>query len=181
MRLRLGPGQQATKAALVSFRTLGLRSVGVRTGKGRVCLGKQGCCRGCGCLWLTATTKPGAVGFGAKAGGTDIAKTSRKRSKPDKHGHWKGKRIQELGECYQRYPKDSPFDLVAYTDSDYAGASLNRKSTTRGCQFLRSRLISWQCKKQTIVANSITEAKYVAASSCCGQLLWMQNQLLNYG
>ncbi|GJY08524.1 hypothetical protein Tco_0375578 [Tanacetum coccineum] len=45
------------------------------------------------------------------------------------------------------YPKDSPFDLVAYTDSDYAGASLDRKSTTRGCQFLGSRLISWQCKK----------------------------------
>ncbi|GJY69564.1 hypothetical protein Tco_0472546 [Tanacetum coccineum] len=45
------------------------------------------------------------------------------------------------------YPKDSPFDLVAYTDSDYAGASLDKKSTTRGCQFLRSRLISWQCKK----------------------------------
>ncbi|GJY96883.1 putative ribonuclease H-like domain-containing protein [Tanacetum coccineum] len=45
------------------------------------------------------------------------------------------------------YPKDSPFDLEAYTNSDYAGASLDRKSTTGGCQFLRSRLISWQCKK----------------------------------
>nr|GEV10403.1 hypothetical protein [Tanacetum cinerariifolium] len=45
------------------------------------------------------------------------------------------------------YPKDSPFDLVANTDSDYAGASLDRKSTTRGCQYLGSRLISWQCKK----------------------------------
>ncbi|GJY33986.1 putative ribonuclease H-like domain-containing protein [Tanacetum coccineum] len=67
------------------------------------------------------------------------------------------------------YPKDSPFDLVAYTDSDYAGASLDRKSTTGGCQFLGSRLISWQCKKQTVVANSTTEAEYVAASSCCGQ------------
>ncbi|GJV59554.1 uncharacterized mitochondrial protein-like protein [Tanacetum coccineum] len=54
------------------------------------------------------------------------------------------------------YPKDSPFDLVAYTDSDYAGASLDRKSTTR-------------------------EAEYVAASSCCGQVLWIQNQLLDYG
>ncbi|GJY56294.1 putative reverse transcriptase domain-containing protein [Tanacetum coccineum] len=64
------------------------------------------------------------------------------------------------------YPKDSPFDLVAYTDSDYAGASLDRKSTTGGCQFLRCRLISWQCKKQTVVANSTTEAEYVAASSC---------------
>ncbi|GKB97836.1 putative ribonuclease H-like domain-containing protein, partial [Tanacetum coccineum] len=74
------------------------------------------------------------------------------------------------------YPKDSPFDLVAYTDSDYAGASLDRKSTTGGCQFLGCRLISWQCKKQTVVANSTTEAEYVAASSCCGQVLWIQNQ-----
>ncbi|GKC67532.1 hypothetical protein Tco_1100130 [Tanacetum coccineum] len=79
------------------------------------------------------------------------------------------------------YPKDSLFDLVAYTDSDYAGASLDRKSTTGGCQFVRSRLISWQCKKQTVVTNSITEAEYMAASSCCRQVLWIQNQLLDYG
>ncbi|GJY49608.1 putative ribonuclease H-like domain-containing protein [Tanacetum coccineum] len=69
------------------------------------------------------------------------------------------------------YPKDSPFDLVAYTDSDYVGASLDKKSITGCCQFLRCRLISWQCKKQTVVANSIIEAEYVAASSCCGQLV----------
>nr|GEZ37647.1 hypothetical protein [Tanacetum cinerariifolium] len=63
------------------------------------------------------------------------------------------------------YPKDSPFDLVAYSDSDYAGVSLDRKSTTGGCQFLRCKLISWQCKKQTVVATSSTEAEYVAAAS----------------
>ncbi|GJT46150.1 putative ribonuclease H-like domain-containing protein [Tanacetum coccineum] len=79
------------------------------------------------------------------------------------------------------YPKDSPFDLVAYTDSGYAGSSLDRKSTTGGCQFLGCRLISWQCKKQTVVANSTIEAEYVAASSCCGQVLWIQNKLLDYG
>nr|GEX91704.1 putative ribonuclease H-like domain-containing protein [Tanacetum cinerariifolium] len=45
------------------------------------------------------------------------------------------------------YPKDFPIDLVAYTDSDYAKASLDRKSTIGGCQFFRCRLISWQCKK----------------------------------
>ncbi|GJV78749.1 putative ribonuclease H-like domain-containing protein [Tanacetum coccineum] len=67
------------------------------------------------------------------------------------------------------YPIDSPFDLVAYSDSDYAGASLDRKSTTGGCQILGCRLISWQCKKQTMVATSSTEAEYVAAASCCGQ------------
>ncbi|GJY59510.1 reverse transcriptase domain-containing protein [Tanacetum coccineum] len=65
--------------------------------------------------------------------------------------------------------RDSPFDLEAFSDSDYAGVSFDRKSTTGGCQFLSKRLISWQCKKQTIVANSTTEAKYVAAAHCCGQ------------
>ncbi|GKC59173.1 putative ribonuclease H-like domain-containing protein, partial [Tanacetum coccineum] len=54
---------------------------------------------------------------------------------------------------------------------DYAGASLDRKSTTGGCQFLGCRLISWQCNKQNVVANSTTEVEYVAASSCCGQVL----------
>ncbi|GJV15306.1 retrovirus-related pol polyprotein from transposon TNT 1-94 [Tanacetum coccineum] len=67
------------------------------------------------------------------------------------------------------YSRDSPFELVAYTDSDYAGATQDRKSTTGGCQFLGNRLISWQCKKQTVVATSTTEAEYVAAASCCGQ------------
>nr|GEY50856.1 hypothetical protein [Tanacetum cinerariifolium] len=79
------------------------------------------------------------------------------------------------------YLKDSPFNLVAYSDSDYAGASLDRKSTIGGCQFFGCRLISWQCKKQTVVATSSTEAEYVAAASCCTQVLWVQNQLLDYG
>ncbi|GJW14528.1 putative reverse transcriptase domain-containing protein [Tanacetum coccineum] len=79
------------------------------------------------------------------------------------------------------YPTNSPFDLVAYTDSDYARASLDRKSTIGGCQFLGYRLISWKCKKQTMVANSTTEAKYIVASNYCGQVLWIQNQLLDYG
>ncbi|GKD70123.1 hypothetical protein Tco_1324213 [Tanacetum coccineum] len=77
--------------------------------------------------------------------------------------------------------RDSPFELEAFYDSDYAGASLDRKSTTGGCQFLGKRLISWQCKKQTIVANSTTKAEYVSAANCCGQVLWIQNQMLDYG
>ncbi|GJV47865.1 ribonuclease H-like domain-containing protein [Tanacetum coccineum] len=55
------------------------------------------------------------------------------------------------------------------------------KSTTGGCQFHGRRLISWQCKKQTIVANSTTEAEYVAAANCRGHVLWIQNQMLDYG
>ncbi|GJY68930.1 hypothetical protein Tco_0471912 [Tanacetum coccineum] len=70
------------------------------------------------------------------------------------------------------YPRDSPFELEAFSDNDYGGASLDRKSTTGGCQFLGRRLISWQCKKQTIVANSTTKAEYVAAANCLFFLLW---------
>ncbi|GJR08817.1 putative ribonuclease H-like domain-containing protein [Tanacetum coccineum] len=76
---------------------------------------------------------------------------------------------------------DAPIIAEYDSDSDYAGANLDRKSTTGGCQFLGRRLITWQCKKQTIVATSTTEAEYVAAASCCGQVLWIQNQMLDYG
>ncbi|GKE91272.1 hypothetical protein Tco_1572367, partial [Tanacetum coccineum] len=68
------------------------------------------------------------------------------------------------------YLRDSPFDLEAFLDSDYASASLDRKSITGGCQFLGKRLILWQCKKQTIVVNSTTKAEYVAAVNCYGQV-----------
>ncbi|GJU55855.1 hypothetical protein Tco_1229569 [Tanacetum coccineum] len=79
------------------------------------------------------------------------------------------------------YSRDSPFELVAYTNSDYAGATQDMISTTGGCQFLGNRFISWQCKKQTMVATSITKAEYVVVASCCGQVFWIQNQLLDYG
>ncbi|GJT02481.1 putative ribonuclease H-like domain-containing protein [Tanacetum coccineum] len=52
------------------------------------------------------------------------------------------------------YPRESPFDLEAFSNSDYGGSNLDRKSTT---------------------------AEYVAAANCCGQVLWVQNQLLDYG
>nr|GEU58010.1 putative reverse transcriptase, RNA-dependent DNA polymerase [Tanacetum cinerariifolium] len=85
-------------------------------------------------------------------------------------------------ETHKALSKDaSGTDVNVYLYSDYAGANIDRKSTTRGCHFLGSRLISWQCKKQTIMANSTTKAKYPAASNCCGQVLWLQNQLLDYG
>ncbi|GJQ95704.1 putative ribonuclease H-like domain-containing protein [Tanacetum coccineum] len=68
-----------------------------------------------------------------------------------------------------------------------AGQALAGKSTTGGCQFLGRRLISWQCKKQTIMANSTTEAEYVAAVLLWARygyktkLLWIQNQMMDYG
>ncbi|GKB67529.1 putative ribonuclease H-like domain-containing protein [Tanacetum coccineum] len=69
------------------------------------------------------------------------------------------------------YPGESSFDLEAFSDSEYGGSNLDRKSTTGGCQFLGQRLISWQCKKHTIVATSTTEAEYVAAVNYYGQVL----------
>jgi hypothetical protein len=78
------------------------------------------------------------------------------------------------------YPKDSGFDLIAYSDSDFAGCKLDRKSTTGDCQLLGGKLISWTSKKQNSVSTSTAEAKYVAAGSCCAQVLWMRNQLLDY-
>nr|GEU50648.1 reverse transcriptase domain-containing protein [Tanacetum cinerariifolium] len=85
------------------------------------------------------------------------------------------------GEDVHVTPKASHLHPVKRIFSDYAGASLDRKSTTRGCQFLGCRLISWQCKKHTVVATTSTEAEYVAATSCCDQVLWIQNQLLDCG
>ncbi|GJU30851.1 putative ribonuclease H-like domain-containing protein [Tanacetum coccineum] len=63
-------------------------------------------------------------------------------------------------------------------DIMFAVCACSRKYTTEGCQFLGRRLISWQCKKQTIMATSTTEAKYVAAANCCGQVLWIKNQIM---
>ncbi|KAJ9561604.1 LOW QUALITY PROTEIN: hypothetical protein OSB04_006764 [Centaurea solstitialis] len=79
------------------------------------------------------------------------------------------------------YPLHSSFDLVAYTDSDYGGCQMDRKSTSRSCQFLGGKLVSWSSKKQNYVSTSTVEAEYIAAASCCSQALWMQTQLRDYG
>ena len=65
------------------------------------------------------------------------------------------------------YPKGSTFELLGYSDSDYAGYKVNRKSTTRTCQFIRRSLVSWSSKKQNFVVLYTAEAEYVAASACC--------------
>ena len=79
------------------------------------------------------------------------------------------------------YPKDTGFDLIGYTDSDFAGCKIDRKSTSGSCQFLGRRLVSWYSKKQHFVSTSTAEAEYIAAGSCCAQILWMKNQLQDYG
>jgi len=79
------------------------------------------------------------------------------------------------------YPKGASFDLMGYSDSDWAGDRVDRKSTSGGCQFLGRSLVSWSSKKQNCVSLSTTEAEYVAAASCCAQLLWMRQTLKDYG
>ncbi|GJX91229.1 putative ribonuclease H-like domain-containing protein [Tanacetum coccineum] len=81
---------------------------------------------------------------------------------------------------FQVTPKTSHLNAMKRIFSDYAGANLDKKSITRGCQFLGTRLIYWQCKKLTIVATSTTKAEYVAVAHFCGQVLWIQNQMLDY-
>src|SRR6266540_2426304 len=79
------------------------------------------------------------------------------------------------------YPKGSSFDLLGYSDLDYAGCKVDRESTTGTCQFLGRSLVSWSSKKQNSVALSTAEAEYVAAGACCAQLLWMKQTLSYYG
>ncbi|KAJ9543974.1 LOW QUALITY PROTEIN: hypothetical protein OSB04_023681 [Centaurea solstitialis] len=72
------------------------------------------------------------------------------------------------------YPKDSGFELIAYTNSDHVGCKLNRKSTSGACQFLGDKLVSWSSRKQKCVSLSTAEAEYVAGACCCSQVLWMK-------
>ena len=79
------------------------------------------------------------------------------------------------------YPKGSTFELLGYSDSDYASCKVERKSTSWTCQFLGQSLVSWSSKKQNCVSLSTAEAEYVVASACCAQLLWMRQTLLDFG
>ncbi|KAJ9536442.1 LOW QUALITY PROTEIN: hypothetical protein OSB04_un000377 [Centaurea solstitialis] len=79
------------------------------------------------------------------------------------------------------YPKGLGFELQAYTDADYGGCNMDRKSTSGHLEFLGNKLVSWASKKQQCVSTSTAESEYVAAASCCSQVLWMQSQLRDYG
>ncbi|GKB04089.1 retrovirus-related pol polyprotein from transposon TNT 1-94 [Tanacetum coccineum] len=78
------------------------------------------------------------------------------------------------------YPKCLGFDLKGYSDSDYAGCNMDRKSTSGACQLLGGKLVCWSAKKQQSVAMSSTEAEYIAVAGCCANILWMKSQLTDY-
>ena len=71
--------------------------------------------------------------------------------------------------------------LVGYSDSDYVGCKVERKSTSGMCQLLGRSLVSWSSKKQNGVALSTAEAEYISVGSCCVQLLWMKATLNDFG
>ncbi|KAK9217771.1 hypothetical protein WN943_006399 [Citrus x changshan-huyou] len=79
------------------------------------------------------------------------------------------------------YPRGTHIDLTCYSDADFAGYKVDRKSTSGTCHFLGHSLVSWFSKKQNSVALSTTEAEYIAAGSCCAQILWMKQTLRDYG
>jgi len=79
------------------------------------------------------------------------------------------------------YPSHSPIHLIGYLDYDFAGCKLDQKSTSGTCHLLGSSLISWHSKKQACVALSTAEVEYIAAGSCCAQILWLKQQLTDFG
>jgi hypothetical protein len=79
------------------------------------------------------------------------------------------------------YPKGSTFDLIGYSDADWAECKIDRKSTSGTCQFLGRSLVSWASKKQNSVALSTAEVEYIVAGHCCAHLLWMRQTLRDYG
>ncbi|GKB07964.1 hypothetical protein Tco_0836248 [Tanacetum coccineum] len=80
------------------------------------------------------------------------------------------------------YPKDTGFELTAFSDLDHAGCLDSRKSTSGGIQFLGGdKLVSWSSKKQDCTSMSSAEAEYVSLSACCAQVLWLRTQLTDYG
>jgi hypothetical protein len=79
------------------------------------------------------------------------------------------------------YSVSSSLALLGFLDADFAGCRLDRKSTSGTCQILGSSLVSWSSRKQSSVAQSTTEAEYVAAASCCSQVLWITYTMSDFG
>jgi hypothetical protein len=79
------------------------------------------------------------------------------------------------------YSASSSLDLVGFSDADFAGCGIDRKSTSGTCHFLGSSLICWSSQKQSSIAQSTTEAEYVADASCCSQILWIVHTMRDFG
>jgi hypothetical protein len=79
------------------------------------------------------------------------------------------------------YSVSSSLALHGFSDVDFAGYRLDRKSTSGTYQFLGAFLVSWSSRKQSSVAQCTTDAEYVDAASCCSQLLWITYTMSDFG
>jgi hypothetical protein len=79
------------------------------------------------------------------------------------------------------YSASSSLDLVGFSDADFAGCGIDRKITSSTCHFLGPSLVCWSSQKQYLVAQSTTKAEYIAAASCCSQILWIVHTMRDFG
>ena len=91
------------------------------------------------------------------------------------------KYVKNTAEFGVWYSKDTSDVITGYSDADWAGNADDRKCTSGGCFYVGNNLVSWKSKKQNSISLSTAEAEYIAAGSCCTQLLWMQKLLHDYG
>jgi hypothetical protein len=80
--------------------------------------------------------------------------------------------------CFSR---ETNIVLPGYSDADWAGNADDRKSSSGGCFYVGTNLVAWMSQKQASISLSTAEAEYIAAESCCTQLLWMKKLLCDYG
>lgn len=110
-----------------------------------------------------------------------VSLISRFMQRPSKHHLGAAKRIlryvQGTLDFGISYAKDENLELVAYTDSDWAGSADDRKSTTGFIFCLSGGAVSWMSKKQGVTALSSTEAEYIAATSTACHAVWMRRIL----
>jgi hypothetical protein len=76
-----------------------------------------------------------------------------------------------------RYTSSIDMRLQGYTDSDWAGSAVDRKSTSGCCFTLGSAMVSWCSRKQTSVALSTAEAEYIALSVAVREAVWLRKLL----
>ena len=77
------------------------------------------------------------------------------------------------------YPKGKYLSLISYTNADWPGCIDDRRSTSGAMFYLGESLVSWLSKKQSSVSLSTTEAEYIATTTCCTQVLWMKQNLID--
>ena len=78
------------------------------------------------------------------------------------------------------YPKSDNFELIGFSDANFAGCRVKRKRTSGTCNFLGHSLVSWHSQKQNSIALSTAEAEHIATGLCWAQSLWMKQTLSDF-